>query len=309
MGGTAPNAVALALAEGRNLDAADVIQLLREVYSDGIGTRAEAQALISFDRSLAEATLQWCEFFAEAVADHVVRRQEPAGIIDENKVTWLISALAPEAQLATPAGIEALLRTLEAARESPPKLAAFVLAQLCRAVIAGEGPALGRRAHFSRVIDAGDVALIARVLHAAGGADGRPVSRTEAEALFDLHDACAGNPNDPAFDDLFFKAIANHLIAAAGHTVAPRSEALAPDPHLAERGVFGRFRATEDGGFQLPPGSAGSTALGTEEIAWLSSLIMRDGRPTAVEHALLALFAQETRDHDPALRRFLEHAA
>jgi hypothetical protein len=52
-----------------------------------------------------------------------------------------------------------------------------------------------------------------------------------------------------------------------------------------------------------------STALGPDETAWLSSRIMRDGRPTAAEYALLRLFAQDTRDPDPSLRRFLDHAA
>ncbi len=221
-----------------------------------------------------------------------------------------MGVLAPEGQLATAAGFEAVLRALEIARDTHATLAAFALKQLGTAVIAGEGPAIGKRAHFSRVIDAEDVVLIARVLHSAGGESGQPVSRAEAEALFDLHDAAAAGSNAPAFDDLFFKAIANHLAAAAGHKVAPRSEMLAPDPRLAERrSVFGRPQVDEEAGFRLPAGSLDSTALGADETAWLASRIMRDGRPTAAEYALLRLFAQDTRDPDPSLRRFLDHAA
>ena len=309
MGSAQPDRVALALAAGKNIDAADVIALLREVYSEGIAQRDEAEALITFDRSLAEATPAWQQYFAETIADHVVHRQEPGGILDEQKACWLVSVLAPAGRVATAAGLEAVLRALELAREAHAALAAFAIEQLSTAIIAGEGPAIGRRAHFSRVIDAEDVVFIARILHAAGGEAGRPVSRAEAEALFDLHDAAADS-NNPAFDDLFFKAIANHLAAAAGHKVAPRSEVLAPDPRLAERrSVFGRPQVDEEAGFRLPAGSVQSTALGPDETAWLSSRIMRDGRPTAAEYALLRLFAQDTRDPDPSLRRLLEHAA
>ena len=310
MGGSQPDKVALALAQGKNIDAADVIALLGELYSAGIGARDEAEALIAFDRSLADATAKWREYFADTIADHIVRRREPRGTLDQDKADWLTTALAPAGRIATAAGFEAVVRAIEDAKESPASLAAFALKQINDAVIAGEGPAIGRRVHFSRVIDAEDVVLIARILHAAGGEAGHAVSQAEAEALFDLHDASAASANDPAFDDLFFKAIADHLAAAAGHEVAPRSVILAPDPRLAERrSVFGRSRVSEEPGFRLPAGSISSTTLGPEEVAWLSSQVMRDGQPTAAEYALLRLFAPDTRDPDPSLRRFLDHAA
>jgi hypothetical protein len=112
--------------------------------------------------------------------------------------------------------------------------------------------------------------LIRRILRAGAGA----VTRLEAECLFDLHDATAGADNDPGFEDLFFKAIANHLAAAAGHKTASRERALAAD----ERTEPAR--------------------LGPDEAAWLASRIMRDGRPTAVEHALLRLFGECTAETD-----------
>jgi hypothetical protein len=309
MGGSGLKTVATALADGRNIDAADVIALLGEVYAKGIGARAEAEALISFDRSLAETTPQWRDYFAAAIADHVVLRHEPAGLVDQEKADWLTAALAPAGQTASASGIEALVRTLETAREAPATFAAFALSQLRASAPSGRGPVVGGRAHFSRAIGAGTVALIQRVLVAAGGEAGRPVSRAEAEALFDLHDMSAGSPNDPAFDDLFFDAIANHLLAASGHRVAPRPKALASDPRAGERrSAFRMFGEAGEAGRVLAAG-AGKARLESEHVAWLSSRIMRDGRPTAAEHALLALFTQETRDSDPSLRRFAYSAA
>ncbi len=301
---------ALALAEGRNINAADVISLLREVYAGGIATREDAEALIGFDRSLKEATPAWRDFFAETLADHLLHRQEPAGELVEAKAEWLIAGLIGNERATTTAGFAVVMRLLETIPNSPAQLAAFAISQLRFAIVLGEGPAIGRRPHFSRDVDAEDVVLLARILEAAGGAEGRPVSREEAEALFDLHDATAEGTNHAGFDDLFFKAIANHLIASAGHNVVSRRDMLAPDPRVAEwRSVFGRGHEPSEPGFRLPNGCAESTKLGADQVAWLSSLVMRDGRPTAAEYALLRLFAQGRSNYDPSLRRFLDHAA
>lgn len=298
----------LALAQGRNINAADVIGLLREVHADGITAREDAEALINFDRSLRETTPAWRDFFSNSLADHLLNRQEPAGAIDEEKVAWLIAHLTAIEPVTTAAGFAVVMRILESA-ECPAQLSAFSISQLRLAIVRGEGPAIGRRPHFSRDIDAEDVVMLARILEAGGNSEGRPVSRDEAEALFDLHDAAAEGNNHPSFDDLFFKAIANYLTASAGHEIAPRREVLMPDPRVAEwRSAFGRGREPSEPGFRLPAGSTSSTELGTDELAWLSSRIMRDGRPTAAEYALLRLFAQE-RNADASLRRFLDNAA
>ncbi|MEX0589979.1 MAG: hypothetical protein WD207_02715, partial [Xanthobacteraceae bacterium] len=235
MGASKPQSFALAFVQGRNINAADVIALLREVYADGIATRDEAEELIAFDHSLASATPGWRDFFAATVADHVLQRQEPAGFVDKGKAEWLVGALAHGRRIATVGGFAAVLRLIEIAPETPPVLAAYAIDQLRVAVIAGEGPAIGKRAHYSRMIDGEDVALLARILVAAGGDAGHAVSRAEAEALFDLHDAVAGGASDPAFDDLFFKAIANHLMSALSVKVAPRRDVLAPAATIAER--------------------------------------------------------------------------
>lgn len=209
----------------------------------------------------------------------------PTGILSESAARELIAQYAPHGRVATAGGIETLLRVIEAAIQSPSLLPAFLIGQLCAAVIAGEGPAFGRRPHFSRAIDAEDVRFVRRVLEAAAGAAGMPVSRAEAEALFDLHDAAAAGGCDASFHDLFCKAIANHLIAASSHAVPPRREALA-----AERDLVW-------------------VAIGAEQEAWLASHIMRDGRPTAAELRLLGLLGQSPDALDPSVRRLLDFAA
>jgi hypothetical protein len=293
MGASKRHTFELALAHGRNIDSADVIALLREVYADGIGTRDEADELIAFDHTLGETTQDWQEFFATTIADHLLQRCEPTAIVDDKKAEWLISGLSRGRRVATASGFAAVLRLLEAAPQSPSSLAAYAIDQLRVALIAGEGPALGKRPHFSRTIDAGDVAMLAHMLISAGGVSGAPVSRAEAEALFDLHDAVAGGANDRGFDELFFKSIAHHLLAGIGAAVPGRREMLQSEIELAGR---------------LAQGNA-QTSLGPDQTAWLAGRIMRDGRATRAELLLLQLFSDEPGDTDPTLRRFLDRAA
>lgn len=258
-------------------DAADGIGLLRAAHARGVATREEAEGLIAFDRSLRDAAPAWTDFFAAAIADHVIRQQAPAGIVDGGKSAWLIGAFGSGRHGLTRGGFAAVLRVIELARDVPPELAAYAIRQVRSAVLAQKEPPSSVRLSFRRSIDAAAAVLVRRILLAGEAA--RPVSRAEAEALFDLHDLTAGGTNDADFDDLFFKAVVHHLIAAAGQPVPPREEALVA--HAA-----------------FPRGAA--VRLGADEAAWLASQIMRDGRATASEFALLQFFTGEADGAAPA---------
>jgi len=106
--------------------------------------------------------------------------------------------------------------------------AASALAIVRDGVITGEGPTTAGRVHFSRVLDADDVAWCAHILAAAAIND-VPVSRAEAEALFEIDAAATERKDDGRFEDLLAKAIAHHTAAASGLPVPPRSVALSPE--------------------------------------------------------------------------------
>jgi hypothetical protein len=106
--------------------------------------------------------------------------------------------------------------------------AAVALGVVRDGVITGEGPTTKGRVHFSRALDADDVAWCKRILTAAG-VELQPVSRAEAEALFEINDAAADRSDDGQFDDLFAKAVVHHAAAASGLPVPARSIALSPD--------------------------------------------------------------------------------
>jgi hypothetical protein len=95
-------------------------------------------------------------------------------------------------------------------------------------VITGEGPTTKGRIHFSRALDADDAAWCARILTATA-VEHQPVSRAEAEALFEIDDAAAERSDEGRFEDLLAKAVVHHAASASGLPVPPRTVALSPE--------------------------------------------------------------------------------
>ncbi|CAN5214115.1 hypothetical protein BH10PSE11_BH10PSE11_11740 [soil metagenome] len=124
-----------------------------------------------------------------------------------------------------------LIRKIETSSIADRDMSASALAFVRDGVITGEGPTTSGRVHFSRALDAGDAAWCARILTAAANTN-EPVSRAEAEALFEINKAATERSDDGRFDDLFAKAIVHHAAAASGLPVPPRSVALSPDTSI-----------------------------------------------------------------------------
>ncbi|MGJ4949993.1 hypothetical protein [Bradyrhizobium sp. HKCCYLS20291] len=119
-------------------------------------------------------------------------------------------------------------KTIDGLEPSSCDTAASALAIVRDGVITGEGPTTAGRVHFSRMLDAEDAAWCARILTAAAINDA-PVSRAEAETLFEIDAAATERKDDGRFEDLLAKAIAHHTAAASGLPVPPRNVALSPD--------------------------------------------------------------------------------
>jgi hypothetical protein len=120
------------------------------------------------------------------------------------------------------------MEAIETSQIADRKTAAEALAIVRDGVITGEGPTTRGRIHFSRALDADDAAWCARILTAAA-VEAQPVSRAEAEALFEINDAAAERSDDGVFDDLFAKAVVHHAASASGLPVPSRTVALSPD--------------------------------------------------------------------------------
>src|SRR6266566_4906830 len=91
---------------------------------------------------------------------------------------------------------------------------AAALREVCRGVITGEGSTAVGRVHFSRSIDDYDTVLCALILLLAGRA-GDPVSRAEADAMFDIGAVAGDKRGRGRFDDLLAKAVVHHVMAAS----------------------------------------------------------------------------------------------
>lgn len=121
-----------------------------------------------------------------------------------------------------------LISRIETSEIAGREAAAQALAFVRDGVITGEGPTTAGRVHFSRALDADDAAWCARILTALAVAD-HPVSRAEAEALFEINEAASERSDEGRFDDLFAKAIVHHAASASGLPVPPRAIALSPE--------------------------------------------------------------------------------
>ena len=133
------------------------------------------------------------------------------------------------APLASPLESSALEQSeIEPSRISCRDTAALALNIVRDGVITGEGPTTRGRVHFSRELDADDAAWCARILTATA-VEHQPVSRAEAEALFEIDDAAAERSDNGRFDDLLTKAVVHHAASASGLPVPPRTVALSPE--------------------------------------------------------------------------------
>jgi hypothetical protein len=141
--------------------------------------------------------------------------------------------LAQNKKLRVPTMSVPLAASAETAALEPSEIccretAARALTIVRDGVITGEGPTTKGRVHFSRELDAFDVAWCERILTASAVAD-QPVSRAEAEALFEIDGAATERKDSGRFDDLIAKAVVHHAASVSGLPVPPRTVALAPE--------------------------------------------------------------------------------
>jgi hypothetical protein len=207
----------------------DVLAMRQAVYGAPEVARDDLEALIVLDGAVKVRSRGWAGFIADAMVDYVVHQQQPEDYVDDAKAAWLASACA--GQLGKDGGVEALVRVLEAASGAPASLEAFVLGKVKDAVVAG-----GR-------VDAGDVALLRRLVFAGASEGDIGVTREEADALFDIDHAC-GAAADPAWSEFFAQAIDDALTAVSPFHLESRDDAARDEAWLASRpGLFGFFKS------------------------------------------------------------------
>ena len=175
--------------------------------------------------------------------------------------------------------------------------------------------------------------LLRRVLYAFGGQDNAALSRAEVEVLFDLNDQTAEALNDPAWNELFTKAIASFILCASGYRAPSREEALrqekwVEDTSVSVDGFFGRMmsgglsgvieafnndRTLEDAYAEkneaYEAAMQESELVDANEAKWVSERIGRDGVLHDNELSLLKFLKKESTGIHPILQPLLDKVA
>ena len=106
---------------------------LRQLRQGGVGTaslsRDEADALCMVERCATPKSVEWDDFFIEAITGHCVWDLRPTGIVNETQGEWLI-AMADVAR--TPNAFAVLVNVLTVAQRVPMWFNAAVKARAAR---------------------------------------------------------------------------------------------------------------------------------------------------------------------------------
>lgn len=294
-----------AILTSRTITAADALAVRKHIYRNVDVTDAEAGWMFALNAAAQTADPAWDELFVEALTDYCVHQVEPRGYVTEEKAAWLIGHVTKDGAVEEARELELIVSILQKSTASPASLAAFAVKAVRDCVLSGSGPLRGRQKDFRPKVCAQDVSVLRRAIFAFGSGGNVVVTRDEAEMLCDINDATANAQNDPAWPDLFAKAIGNHLMMAAAFAPPSRETVIARDKWLDGQsgGVGGFFGKMATGLKDVFSGGAGDvwaerekqreTAIAaaapvTEgEALWLSDRLNRDGKLSPAEEALV----------------------
>lgn len=306
-----------ALAEQTAKDSAisveEILELRRAAWPDGRIDPEEAEAIFLLNDKIADPTREWSDFFVEALVEFVVNGTEPKGYVSDDNAHWLIERVSHDGKAESLTELELLVRVLEKALSAPDDLRLFVLEQIEREVLTGDGPTRCGGSLAPGSITEAECSLIRRTIFASGGDRPAAVSQREAEMLFRLKDATLGADNASAWERLFVQGVGNYLQgwnSAKGMTRerAGELEAFMDDRSTHLGRFFGRMarvdtgsfvRAVRDVGFgRRQPGrdvageAARDHAVTDAENLWLQARIDADEQVDPLEKALLAFLAE-----------------
>ncbi|MGE0743303.1 MAG: hypothetical protein AB7O98_18355 [Hyphomonadaceae bacterium] len=282
------------IAADRHISADEALELRRAIFPDGVVSRSEADVMISLEGRVANRDDTFAQAFIDAIVDHVLQSGPYTGHVDETTAAWLMQAFGDEGARETE--VEVLLEVLERAESAPEALGAFARSRVA-SLLAG------------KPICAAETEFVRRALYVAAGPGAIAVTEDEARWLFALDAESDGRANDPAWTDLFVKAVLNHLMGRRAPKLLEGKSMLARQQWLASRpegvGAFmramfafgpewlqkARYRevdAFEAHYEQANADRAEDEKLTLEEIAWAVGVTREDRKRTANEDALLA---------------------
>lgn len=334
--------IAARIASERSVTPADALTVRRIIYgNDGRVDQREAEALFSIEHVRTGHCAEWSQLFVEALSDYLINQAAPSGYLSDENAAFVIAQVKRRKLPSTDGDLALIVNVIEIAREVPPSFSAFALQLAKDAVIYGDGPDARGRDHGTGRVTEADIAILQRILWGAGSEGLLAVSRAEAEALVAIADATTGADNDPAFDDLFARAIGNYLIGATGRAVPKREDALrwqtganykadvvaalsrvlssvpqALDPIFMADTLRNARSLSEDVEAEHERRNAArdmamdlAAAMTPDKAGWLADHVNKNGLMNGPEKALVRFIAREAKSLDPSLKELIGKVA
>ena len=204
---------------------ADALRIVNEIYADGIVSRSEAETLFRLNETLSASDVDWATRFQDALADIFLTRESPEGWVSDEEAEWLIAQVQMDANEPSVQELDLFLHILRKADGAPPDLGQYVLNALSNRIISegAASPMMVERMRYA--------------LFAGAGEAGLWVSQYEAGILFRTNDAIASADNAPTWNELFARAVGNHLMARAHPEPRAIEEALSREAWLKDTSV------------------------------------------------------------------------
>jgi hypothetical protein len=292
-----------------SISADDLLMLRRSVFRDGVVDRAEAEAIFRLDSGCGEKVGVWKEFYVDSLTDYFVWKSQPPKYLDEDGAAFLIENITRDGRVDGSSELELLVNIVHWAVSVPEEVIVLMLQAVKESVLTPE-TALYGRGRKPGVVTEIDTQIVRRAIYATGSGGSITVTRREADLIFDINNATVAAENDPGWQDIFVKAIANHLMF-------PRS---APEPMSAaaydrrtvwleeSRGVgrllseVGRNVATlnlaEGWAAWDPFGSQAAAELAAKEESQTSEALARESIDEAEARWLLGRIAEDDTVHE-----------
>ncbi len=324
------------LARGSIKDA-DISRIRRVLYEDGVISPDEAEILFRLNEGCALKDSAWADLFIEGITDFIVYQERPQGYVTASNAHWLIDRVSKDGRIDSKLELDMIVNVMDKARWAPVSLSKFALEQVKYAVVTGTGPLRSGNLLGPCRIAAAEVDLLRRILYAFGGDGQVAVTRDEADILFDIDEAVGDSDPNPAWTDLFVKAVANVIMSVSGYAVPSREEALRQEASLDHPDqktsvlafllsmVQSNLESVKDAYHSQTTEERALAHLEHQRIeiitnetiteveaSWLANRIGRDGRLSPSEQALVAYLRHESPNIHPVLLEAVDklgHAA
>ena len=180
----------------------DACKVAAALQEDGLSSRSEAEFLLKLRRARPAVDRRQSRSFNETIVDYLLTVETPVGWITQEKWSWLTGYLTWAERVLLASELDLLLDVLNHVDNGSGEVDLFILRAICAfAVSQGQ-------------IDADTVTRVRRALCRVDQAD-TYVTRVEAVFLLKLNDQLGHAENDAGWNDLFARAISNHLIGIA----------------------------------------------------------------------------------------------